>query len=133
MYRTVISQYPSSETGHPKENPSTNRLASTTSIVPKGHLLSLGGEFQRHKHHPPWKTPSAFDLVFKTFNYDCILFKASKMGKSGGGGGGDEDIVVPLRTNGRGLNGWNLLAWNWEAISADAWMLRRLKINRSGK
>ncbi|GIY34438.1 hypothetical protein CDAR_101571 [Caerostris darwini] len=91
MSRTVISQYPSSETAHPKENPSTNRLASTTSIVPKGHLLT------------------------------------SKMEREGWRVGGDEYFVVPLRTNGRGLNGWSLLAWNSQAISADAWMLRRLK------
>ncbi|GIX67639.1 hypothetical protein CEXT_256341 [Caerostris extrusa] len=102
--KLLFHNSPSSETVHPKEIPSTNRLASTTSIVLKGHLLSLGG-IPKTQASPP----------------------SSKREERGWMGVGDEDIVVPLRTNGRGLNGWSLLAWNSEAISADAWMLRRLK------
>ncbi|GIX67646.1 hypothetical protein CEXT_256371 [Caerostris extrusa] len=86
-----------------EENPSTNRLASTTSIVPKGQLLRLVG-IPKTPASTPWKTPSAFDPVFKTFNYGYILpLKLLKWKE--GVEGGDEVIVVPLRTNGRGLNG----------------------------
>ncbi|GIX67643.1 hypothetical protein CEXT_256361 [Caerostris extrusa] len=102
MYRTVILQYhrPKLPTPGKSFHKSFGRNHKRCS---KRSPAEFGWGFQRHRRHP----------LEDTWRVD--------------GGGGDVDIVVPLRTNGRGLNGRSLLAWNSQAISADAWMLRRLR------